>query len=124
MGHKQIFAVQKVMSALPPKADIARLFDHLVGEREYELWNGQPDSFCGLQIQREPILCWLFKWQVSWLRPLKYTIHHCGGAFDGLFQIRSVRHQSSVANQETVLVHRGQTPLRWQSQRCACGLVP
>jgi hypothetical protein len=45
LGHKQTFAVQKVMSALPPKADMCSalanvcfgpiadigLFDHLVG---------------------------------------------------------------------------------------------
>ena len=48
-GHKQAFAVQKGMSALPPKADmcsatryvrfvpiadISRLFDHLIGGGE------------------------------------------------------------------------------------------
>jgi hypothetical protein len=31
IGQKQTFAVQNGMSALPPKADIVSLFDHLVG---------------------------------------------------------------------------------------------
>ena len=42
---------------------------------------GQPDRFCGLQTQWQPILCRLSNGRVSWLRPLNIAIpHHCGAA--------------------------------------------
>ena len=56
LGHKQTCAVQKVMSALPPKADmcsatrdvrfvpiadIGHLFDHLIGAGDEVGCNGQ-----------------------------------------------------------------------------------
>jgi hypothetical protein len=34
LGQKQTWHSEIAMSALPPKADISQLFDHLVGARE------------------------------------------------------------------------------------------
>ena len=65
VGQKQTCAAQKVMSALPPKADmcgatrdvrfvpiadIAGLFDHLVGSADHRLWDIQPERLCGFQV--------------------------------------------------------------------------
>ena len=65
LGQKQTFAVQKGMSALPPKADIAdsernvrfvpiadirHSFDHLVGAGEQRDGYLYPDRLGGLEI--------------------------------------------------------------------------
>ena len=47
LGHKQIFWPQKVMSALPLKADITNLFDHIVGTRQQRLRNGEAERLRG-----------------------------------------------------------------------------
>ena len=71
LGHKRTFAVQKGMSALPPKADmcgalahvcfvpiadiprtnlVRQLFNHFVGAREYGRRNCEAQCFRGLEI--------------------------------------------------------------------------
>ena len=68
LGHKQTCASQKVMSALPPKADMCSatrdvrynsgltqrskltLFDHLVGAGDERLRKGEAECFCCLEI--------------------------------------------------------------------------
>jgi hypothetical protein len=68
LGQKQTSRGQGPMSALPPKADIhcgsrnvcfvplaevGRLVDYLIGDREYARWNHQPQRLCGLAIEHE-----------------------------------------------------------------------
>ena len=66
LGQKRTFAVQIVMSALPPKADMcgakrnvrfvpiadiqSRLFDDLVGAGEQHRRHGEADRFRGLEV--------------------------------------------------------------------------
>ena len=67
LGQKQTCAVQKGMSALPPKADmcdatrdvrfapkadLACLFDHFIGSGEKDCWHSNAKLFRGLEIDR------------------------------------------------------------------------
>ena len=67
LGLKRTFAMQNGMSALPPiadmcsttrdvrfvpKADIASLIDDFVGAGQQWRWHGEPELFCGLEIDR------------------------------------------------------------------------
>ena len=77
LGQKQTCAAQKVMSALPPNADmcgaiwdvrfvpiadIPALFDHLIGACEQRRRYLNPKRFCGLQIDDELELRQLQDW--------------------------------------------------------------
>jgi hypothetical protein len=88
LGQKQTYAVQKGMSALPPKADmcgatahvrfgpkadVASLIDDLVGAGEKRRWEGESERFCGLEVDRQLELGRLQEWQIGWLRALKNT---------------------------------------------------
>ena len=75
---KRTSAHVRVMSALPPKADIDgpqrdvrfvpeadfcaaannALFDHLVGAGEQRRWYGEAKRFCGSEVYREFEFCW------------------------------------------------------------------
>ena len=65
LGHKQTFAVQNVMSALPPKADmcgatrhvrfvpkadIPASLDHLIGATDQRRWHGEIERLSGFKI--------------------------------------------------------------------------
>ena len=67
LGQKQTFAAQKGMSASPPKADmcgalahvrfvpkadIASLIDDFVGASDQGRRHGEPERFCGLEVDR------------------------------------------------------------------------
>ena len=67
LGQKQTCAAQNGMSALPPKADmcgalahvrfvpkadIASLIDDFVGAGYQGRWHGEPERFCGLEVDR------------------------------------------------------------------------
>src|SRR6476660_7706822 len=68
LGQKQTFAPQKLMSALPPKADmcgatgdvrfgpkadITNLFDHLVGAILHRLRDGNAERLRGLEVEEQ-----------------------------------------------------------------------
>ena len=82
LGHKRTYAVQKAMSALPPKsghvqctshvcfvpiADIA-LLDHFVGPGKYCWRNCETECLRGLEINDKFVLIRCLHWQVG--RPL------------------------------------------------------
>ena len=46
-----------------PKADIARLFDHLVGTREQRGRNREAERLGGLKVDHEFKSGWLFYWE-------------------------------------------------------------
>ena len=65
LGQKQTFALQQVMSALPPKADIGAaqinvrfvpkaalrpLFDYFVGAADERVWDVDAEGLCRFQI--------------------------------------------------------------------------
>jgi hypothetical protein len=75
LGQKQTFALQKVMSALPLKADMCgahlmsamgqkrtwcRLFDHLVGAGEQLCWHVDAKRFRGLNVDDQLEFGWQF----------------------------------------------------------------
>ena len=68
LGHKRTYAVQRLMSALPPKADmcgatrdvrygpiadIASLIDDFVGAGYQRRWHGEPERFCCFEVDRQ-----------------------------------------------------------------------
>src|SRR5215471_2477883 len=80
LGHKQTFRGAIGVSALPPKADmcgatsdvcfgqkadIAHLFDHLVGHVQQTKWHSEPKRFGGLEIDDQLEPGCLQDWQVS-----------------------------------------------------------
>src|ERR1700730_6929860 len=50
---------------------LAHLFDHVIGEREQFVWNGEPEGFCSPEIDHEFELSRLFHGQVGRLRALE-----------------------------------------------------
>ena len=52
LGQKQTCAAQKVMSALPPIADIASLFDDFIGAAEHRRWECETHCLGGLKIDQ------------------------------------------------------------------------
>src|SRR5262249_23156223 len=65
LGHKRTHALQKAMSALPPKADIG-LFDHLIRLREQTLWHSYADCSRCCQIDDQLELSRLYDRHVGW----------------------------------------------------------
>ena len=84
LGQKQTFAMQQVMSAFPPKATSNATYsghharrhaevslDHIVGQGEQSIWNGEPKRFCSPEIDHEFKLSRLLHGQVGRLRALE-----------------------------------------------------
>ena len=76
LGHKRTCAAHKVMSALPPradmcgalahvcfvpKADMGGSFDHLVGGREQRSWHDKAESLGGFEVDRKLVFQRLLK---------------------------------------------------------------
>jgi hypothetical protein len=49
-----------------PKADIGRSFEHIVGSSEHGGRDGQPEHFCGLQVDDQIDFGRLFDWKIAW----------------------------------------------------------
>jgi hypothetical protein len=89
LGHKQTFAVQNGMSALPPKADIcsapanvrfvpiadiATLFDHLIGAQQERFRDRKPERFGSLDVDYQLEFCWLLDRKIRWSRALQNLV--------------------------------------------------
>src|SRR5262245_40424282 len=103
LGQKQKFAPQKVMSALPPKADMCgatrdvrfgpkadscsaakrSLFDHLVGAGENRRWNCQAERLGRFKIDHQLVFIRRLHWQISWLLTLEDAVDVSGRPADG-----------------------------------------
>src|SRR5262245_25240221 len=107
LGHKQTFAVQNVMSALPPKADmcvalvhvrfgpkadIGTLFDHLVDARLHCRRHIEAERLGGLQIDVELDFASLLDWQVGGFFALENPAGVIARQAVRLSKIRSVAH--------------------------------
>src|SRR5262245_18665437 len=110
LGQKQAFAPRKVMSALPPKADmcgatrdvrfgpiadivqhggdvrfvpkaeVTPLFDHLVGQHEEVVWHFDPERPRGGEIDDEMEFGRLLDWEIAGLGPAQNLVHILSGA--------------------------------------------
>jgi hypothetical protein len=80
LGQKQTFAPQKVMSALPPKADMCgaardvrygpiadmrHSFDHLVGAGNQRRRHGKTERLGGLEVDHKVVLGRRLYWQIG-----------------------------------------------------------
>src|SRR5512135_1277925 len=104
LGHKQTCAVQKVMSALPPKADIGAaqinvrfgpradiaLLDHFVRPGKYCRRNCETQCLRGLKIDDKFVLVWCLHWHVGRLLSPEDAIYIAGRLLELANQIRAV----------------------------------
>ena len=114
LGHKRTYALQNVMSALPPKADmcgaladvrlvpiatVSRFFDYFVGAGEQRWRHGNPQYLGGLKIDRQVILGRRLHGQITRLLTLQNAINVSRGARELIGQIWSIGHQAAGSNE-------------------------
>ena len=91
-----------------PKADIAALFDHLVGAGTHRWRYGEAKRFSGLEIDHWFVLGWRLYWQVGRLLALEDPIDVASRAAKLVKEIRPIRNQSPSGNIIAFIVERGQ----------------
>src|SRR5258706_10643466 len=90
-----------------PRSEVgAESFDYFVGERHQIRRQLNSGGICGFQIDHERIASRLLERQITWVRALEDTGDKVAGALERLVQIRAIRHQAAVANEEIVLIDR------------------
>ena len=115
LGHKRTFAVQKGMSALPPKADMCgatrdvrfvpiadiALFDHLVGERDERRRDFEAEALAALRLITKSNLAACMTGRSAGLSPFR----NCGGVDTSLAirigYARPIAHQAACDNELT-----------------------
>ena|SRR6186713_1348224 len=109
-GHKQIYAPQKAMSALPPKADVCgalacvcygpiadiELFNDLTGNLLNVSGYRQAQSLCGSQVDQQFEFCRLLHRDVAWVCALQDFVGKNGRAAAHLYMICRIGKQSSM----------------------------
>src|SRR5262245_29592265 len=85
----------------------ARLFDHLVGEREQRRRNRQAERLGDLQIDDEIEFNRLLDRQIGRLRSAQNPVNITSGAPELVSKVYSIGHQTSRFNIVTRAVHRG-----------------
>ena len=138
LGHKRTFAVQKGMSALPPKADMCSatrdvrfvpiadscmqqtsLFDHLVGARRLACsGHGEAERLGGLQVDVQLDFGGLLDRQVGGLVALENPAGIDAGQAICVRNVRSVAQQTSGRG-ELAIVGRSLAPRGGPSARQA-----
>ena len=116
LGQKQTFAAQKIMSALPPKADmcaatrnvrfvpkadIANLFDNLVSTCEHGRRHGEAEGLGRLEIDHQLVLCRRLHRKIGWLLALEDAINIAGSAPELIKIVRPVRQQAATFDEGT-----------------------
>src|SRR5215475_15867401 len=92
----------------------ARLFDHLVGEREQHRRNRQAERLGGLQIDDEIEFNRLLDRQIGRLRSAQNPVNITSGAPELVNKVYSIGHQTSRFNIVTRAVHRRQSSVECQ----------
>jgi hypothetical protein len=87
---------------------LARLFDHLVGEREQLIRHIQAERFGSLEVDDHFEFDWRLHRKVSWLLALEDTIDVAGRLPVPIDLIRPVRDQAAGSDEGTIEVDRGQ----------------
>jgi len=110
LGHKQTFALQKVMSALPPKADMCGatmdvrfgpkadntyLFDHLVGSGDERGRHGETKRLRSLEIDDQLQLGREFHRQITRFGSFQDFVHIGGGAMKVLSEIDAIADETA-----------------------------
>ena len=63
---KADIAARQLNVRFVPEADVGRSFEHIIGASEHRGRNGQPQLFCGLQVDGQIEFGRLFDWKVAW----------------------------------------------------------
>jgi hypothetical protein len=92
----------------------AASFDHLVGAREQRERNFEAESSCGLEINAERKLSWLFDWQIAWFRTLQNLIDMRRRPPEQVGDARPVGYEAAGPHKVIVLIHRRQAVLGCQ----------
>ena len=115
-----------VMSALPPKADMcgalgdvrfvpiadmAPLFDHLVGTGQQRGWHGEAECLGGLEIDHELVLGRRLHRQVCWLLAFQNAVDVARRAAVWIDQVRAIGCQAAAGGEVTKRIDRGQAML-------------
>ena len=109
LGHKRTFKRPYSMSALPPKADIRRLFDHLIGTGDQCRRNSEAESCRCLETDDKFDLRRLLDRQVCGLCSLQDFIHvaRCATVLAG--KIGAIAHESANFDMLAITINRRQT---------------
>jgi hypothetical protein len=117
LSQKRTCAPQKVMSALPPKADMCvalayvcfgpkadiASFDHLVGATYERVGNGDTERLGGPEVCDQFDFCGLLDWQISRL----FALEDAAGIDANCAML--LRHTGAIANQRAGLCKFGET---------------
>src|SRR5262245_46568502 len=91
-----------------PKADIPLMsLDHNVVTREQRRRDCEPERFGSFQIHDQFIFCRSLHRKVGWPLTLKDPIDIAGRAPELVGEIRPIRDQATVSNEESIKVDRG-----------------
>src|SRR5262245_60140172 len=117
LGQKQTYAVHKPMSALPPiatsnvtygnvrfgpKADIAFLFDHVVGLRKQRWWDRYAERLSRLEIDHQLVLGWRLHGKIGGLLTFEDAIDVTRGAAVLVDKINAIGDQSTAGDIKSV----------------------
>ena len=134
LGHKQTFAVQNGMSALPPKADMcsalvnvrfvpiadirATSFDHLVGAADKRVGDVEAERLGGLEVDDQLDLRGLLDRQIGRLLALEYPAGVDADLTGRFRKAASVAHQAAGRG-ELAKLGRSRAPRGGASMRLA-----
>jgi hypothetical protein len=90
------------MSALPPKADIGFLFDHVVGLRKQRLWDRYAERLSRLEIDHQLVLGWRLHGKIGGLLAFEDAIDVTRGTPVLVDKINAIRDQSAAGDIKSV----------------------
>src|SRR5215471_16450333 len=91
-----------------PKADIAALFDHLVGACEHRWRDCEAEGLSCFEIDHHFVLVWCLHGQISRLFTFEDAVDIAGREAILVNEIRSIRNQSAVGDELSLVIDRGE----------------